>query len=634
MSFLLACIICLSVLFQSLSTKAAVGTVTSSNEIAWGLETGSFTVNGIHAFCCQYVKSRPPAGTAIKEFKPCADEVMRKILYYGYKGPKNVLGTDAKAHVLTAIALSDAHIGESQTGVKAKYDEFYWDVVNNPSKYPSPPKNFKTYFAITPYDTMQNLVFYEMEQNGYANIIKTSANTNITSGNACYSLYGAKYGVYSEADLSEQAKVCILTTNEEGVTEVKELPPGTYYAKELEAPKGFALNAEIITFVVSEKQTTTIRVSDEPQTNPIPLLLEKIDSETNDNIAQGKASLKGARFVVKYYNGLWEKDVNPELNGKKPTKEWKVETDEHGRAYLNEDVPLGTLTIQEIQPSEGYLLNPTVFIRQITSEGSAKTVSTYQSPIVEEKPIKVVVYKVQNGNHIPIPGTVFEVKFPDGSTKEYVTDESGKIQFAGLSFGSYEIREIEAEEGYVLNETGCTFVVDERTKQDIEITIDNTPAPYEVVVEKKDTYENGLEGAEFVLYLDEACTKEVMRGITDETGCLRFESLQVKTNYFLKETKVPAGYEAEVGEEGEPKVYKIYAESVPVKDEFHVWINDELTDHVQGDKNKKQVHLTIINTPNIVLPKTGSSERLFITLTGLMLCGISIYQTKKRRKHI
>ena len=185
---LLMCMICILATLRPIPAEAAAGSVTGYQKITWGISTGRYYVNGKHAFCAQYNKSWPTVGTSVIRIEPCTNQILRKALYYGYNGPKNTLGTDERAHVLTAIAVSDANIGERETGASAKYDEFYWDIVNNPNKYPTPPENFKAYMAITASDDLQNLAFYEVEKNGSVTSVKTSENPSISDGNSCYSL--------------------------------------------------------------------------------------------------------------------------------------------------------------------------------------------------------------------------------------------------------------------------------------------------------------------------------------------------------------------------------------------------------------------------------------------------------------
>ena len=79
--------------------------------------------------------------------------------------------------------------------------------------------------------TTQSLLVYssEIQVKGYANLVKASANPTITDGNACYSLAGAVYGIYTDWDCTNQ--VDTFTTDEWGNSNTVELNAGTYYVK-------------------------------------------------------------------------------------------------------------------------------------------------------------------------------------------------------------------------------------------------------------------------------------------------------------------------------------------------------------------------------------------------------------------
>ena len=532
LALLFLCVIAMTCIFRPTLAEASAGNVTAYEKVTWGISTGRYYVNGIHAFCAEYSKTWPTVGTRIVSIVPCENEVIKKALYYGYNGPANSLGTDARAHVLTAIAISDANIGERATGASAKYDTFYWDIVNNPSKYPSPSSNFKAYLAIPSSEKMQTLAFYEMEKNGYVKGTKCSSNPILTNENNCYSLEGAEYGIYSDASVDEHYRIGTIVTDAEGNTNVLELTAGTYYACEVKAPKGYAKDKNVISFTITPEQTTILQFTDDPQVNPVSLLLQKVDAETGLNKPQGAATLKGAWFTAKYYKGLWENDVDPISFGVSPERTWIFETDENGAVYMEDEylisgdalykeLPLGTITIQETKASQGYLLNETVFVRQITAEGDNRNVATYQYPMVREE------------------------KIP----------------------------------------------------------------PYVLIINKTDVYKNLLEGAEFTLYTDEACRKEMAKGITGSDGTLHFQNLEVGEKYYLKETKAPAGYK--ISQEDEKNVYEIYSLSSPEKNEYH---------------------LNVTNEADIVLPNTGSHFVLLMPMAGVALCSISIYLTTKSKK--
>ena len=131
---LLVCIIAISFGAKTMVSNASAGSVTGYQKITWGISCGRYYVNGTHAFCAEYSKSWPTVGTEIVSITLCENDVIRKALYYGYNGPANTLGTDERAHVLTAIAISDANIGERETGASSKYDEFYWDITGKTIK--------------------------------------------------------------------------------------------------------------------------------------------------------------------------------------------------------------------------------------------------------------------------------------------------------------------------------------------------------------------------------------------------------------------------------------------------------------------------------------------------------------------
>ena len=532
----------------------SMGKVTGYEKFTWGISTGRYYVNGIHAFCAQYNKKWPAVNTDIETIVPCENEVIRKALYYGYNGPANILGTDEKAHVLTAIAISDANIGERETGASAKYDAFYWDIVNNSSKYPTPPTNFKAYMAITASEDLQNLAFYEVEEKGHVKVIKSSTNPKITNGNSCYSLEGAQYSIYRDSSCSEQSKVGTVTTDADGNSNILELDAGVYYACETTAPQGYEKSHELKEFTVSPEETVVLQFQDVPYTKPIELLLEKVDKETGENKAQGLATLGGAEFEVRFYKEHLKEGVNPDSLGKVPERIWVFKTDENGKIFykqshlisgdaLYEKVPLGTIAIQEVKSSPGYLLNETVFVEVISAN------EEYKSVVVEE---------------------------------EY-----------------------------------------------------DKPDPYELVIHKKDVYGNSLCDGQFVLYTDRECTKEFATGTTDTEGILRLQGLEMGQAYYLKETAAPPGYEMM------PMVQEIVAIYNPITETFSCQVDGKTyqtdTDDMitlKETAEKREVHIELMNEIKYRLPQTGTYARPIISVTGIVLCSISIFISikEKRRK--
>ena len=507
---------------------------------------------------------------------------------------------------------------------------------------------------------------------GKLNLIKTSANPEITNGSSCYSFEGAEFGVYNNANVTS-GQVGKLITDKAGKTNALDLNAGTYWVKELKAPKGYALSSEVKKVQVNAGKTVTVTFSDIPQTDPINILLGKVDRETNLNKPQGSASLQGAEFTVKYYGGLWEKDIDPSTLGQKPVRTWVFKTDKDG--FCTYDVvdlvsgddlyvgpngdfslPIGTITIQETKAPEGYLINPEVFVRQITPEGNDQFIDTYNQPTIPENILKLDLVKKQEGTDIVIPDAEFEHVKPDGTVEKAATDENGQLCFKGLEYGTHTLRELNVMDGYLVNGNILEFDVAEDNSITLSSKIDDTQgkikfditpegnisivvedklAPFDLLVHKINDKNKVLEGAEFTLYADKDCKQEVKKAITDDKGLLSIEELTVGTKYYLKETKAPTGYRLPVDAFGKPIVYEIYTESTPVNDEFIFYVNGKAYTStsegmftVTGTKADREVNVTVINERGSKLPATGSALMLPLMFCGAGMILFSYYRKK------
>lgn len=240
------------------------------------------------------------------------------------------------------------------------------------------------------YQAVSGTVTIHREYNGYVKLQKSSANTTIVSGNSCYSLEGAKYGVYS--DKACKNLVGTLTTDAKGNSNTLEVTIGTYYVKETQAPKGYYKDDKVYTVNVFGSQTSLVKVKDEPGNDPMAIEIKKIDQETGSLTTQGAASLEGAQFTVKYYDGYYTKGNLPE----KATRTWVIETkpvkfsdgSTHFITALEEKykvkgddfyyipglvdpiLPLGTLTIEETKAPNGYNLDGAY----LTAKGSTEKI--------------------------------------------------------------------------------------------------------------------------------------------------------------------------------------------------------------------------------------------------------------------
>lgn len=525
---------------------------------------------------------------------------------------------------------------------------------------------------------------FKVQSKGKLCIKKTSANPAITDNNPCYSLQGAEYGVYkTEADAkANKNKVNTLTIGKYDSSEKYkdwsneiELDAGTYYLKETKNPKGYALNNSVVSVVVKANESSWIgsngEFKDYPQSDPVGILLGKVDKETNKNKPQGSASLAGAEFTIKYYKGLYDSD--PAKSGQVPSRSWVLKTDSDGYCDLakgykvsgddfyyasNGDatLPVGTITIQETKAPTGYFINNEVFVRKITTKGSVEDVDTFNMPTVNEKVIKFNIKKVQAGTSTPVSGAVFRHTLPNGSTEDLETNGSGEITITGLASGTHKIKEIKSPDGYQLNPnevvfnvasgtgtitftSGTNSLVTHGTKDsgDGYATFGNKVNPFNLKITKTNEHGKVLKGAEFRLYSDADCKNVVDTQISDEKGLLTFKNLDVEKTYYFKETKAPQGYRIPVDENGNAYVHSVYVKATPQTNTFEFTVDGIKYDtsktsgnvHLEGTKKDRVVAVDITNKTTQLLPETGSNGTILLIGLGVAVIAFALYKSKK-----
>ena len=373
-----------------------------------GYETRKMYAGGNYAYCVQPSKKTPQSGTYEKHYdvenyvSNAGDKTQAvqssNLAYYCWGAPGfsasyfpstwydgSAMDDDkyiALSHIMLSFLVSYDEVG-SMHGCNSSFKNWVYqnvlgynangDLVNGQATLPilcwaTAPASFKVYILSTGSAT-QNILGYEYTPTGTVSLSKTSANTGITSGNSCYSLAGAVYGIYSDAGCS--AQVTTLTTDAGGNAAAVSLNAGTYYYKELTAPAGYALDSSVQSFTVTDGQNTALSVSDTPTNDPVRISINKVDSETGDKV-QGGASLENAEFTVKYYAGYYNAGNLPA----NATRTWVIKTVKIGGVYVaglnntckvsGDDfytnaagtaiLPLGTISIEETKAPEGYNL--------------------------------------------------------------------------------------------------------------------------------------------------------------------------------------------------------------------------------------------------------------------------------------
>lgn len=229
---------------------------------------------------------------------------------------------------------------------------------------------------------------------GYIQLYKSSGNPSVTNGNASYTLAGAVFGIYSDPGCTNLA--ARLETNTGGYAGPSPfLNAGSYWIREIYAPRGFQINTQIQHAYV-EGGTATVYFSDTPVGSSDFLVLDKHDAETPwdapTHPSLGSGTLHKAQYSIDYYDRHFTSADDAENSGA-PTRKWIFQTTEDGRIDLaNADnhlvdgvlyrdssgkalFPIGSYVVKEVLPSIGYLASSEKSLLKVVQDGSAAKVT-------------------------------------------------------------------------------------------------------------------------------------------------------------------------------------------------------------------------------------------------------------------
>ena len=424
---------------------------------------------------------------------------------------------------------------------------------------------------------------------------KSNGNPAMTQGNAaCYAqdLSGAVYGVYSDAALTNE--VGRITTDANGHGELNGITVqrnAVLYTKELVAPRGFGLDAQIYSHMFTANgETYSIQSTDQPLNDPLRITLNKVSAD--GNVVANPASLEGAEFTVRYYAGQYTMDTLPTT----PTRTWILKTVQAAsgnyRAYLDNEhfvsgdpfyldagiptLPLGTITVEETKAPVGYTLqNKTlsaggqevangIALFNITEDNQhvAAVVGGNEYTVVEgvvrggleiqkkdadtNENVGTATFQIVNKNNYDVVardenGDVVATAAA-GQTLPYTitTDANGywKSNDAFLPAGEYELVEVTAPAGYYLNTNPKPFEIKDNGAI---VSLDYVDEKIMLDVAKTDGKGNNVAGAKMTL-IDKVTGSEIVTFTSTKENTDISKFVEGGKTYILREDEAPFGF--------------------------------------------------------------------------------------------
>lgn len=364
-----------------------------------------------------------------------------------------------------------------------------------------------------------------------------------------------------------------VTTDEDGTAKSKELYLGKYTVVETKAPTGMVINKEKhsveLTYAGQDVAVTETATSFVNERQKVKISLEKI-LEQDETFGIGKNDeIKNISF------GLYAKEDVVSSSGTVIPADGLIEIitlDENGAATANTDLPFGSYYIKEITTDEHYILSDTQY--PFTFEYAGQDTETVEIKVNDGKPIEnKLIFGSVSGKKIDengeaLGGALIGIFKADETefTKEHAimtatSEKDGSFSFTKVPYGKWIVREIEAPEGFVLDDTSYEVNIGENEQViEVEITDEYIHGNIELIKVDADYPDNKLTGATFEVYKDvngdgKLDDGDELIGNLEEaaTGIYEMKEL-LYGKYLVKETKAPEGFVLDKG------VYSVFIE--------------------------------------------------------------------------
>lgn len=463
--------------------SAAVATIEQGAAVTYqGTTTCPFYVDGRLAYCAEHRKDSPATGETV-EVISVDNDMIKTLLYYGWGGDGNIFTDYSQGIVTTHHAVSHVYTGE-------------WIVENH--------RQIAEGFVNFARDNMIHDMNISFDKNSVQAVLDGECQRTesiVVQGDSRNTLqFSLPENVVMHMEGTEETRA--------GAVVVKG-GEKFYFTAPLEGAKDFSTgnitgSMGVLTPLLlqsREPQTQTcVMMTVKEKGNPTSLdvrwvstgsvRVQKKDAETGATTPQGSGSFAGAVYT------LYDGSMIPAA---------EIVLDESGQGKADK-IPVGEYTLTETKAPAGYFKDPTTY---------SVSIKTDQEVTIESKdfPVRgnIEIHKVdrETGQAVSqiagksFAGAVYEVFQQDTILGQITLNDSGYGRMDDLLHGTYQIREIKAPEGYLLDDTVYTVQISDTSESKITYLTTSSDLPIR----------GSIEIAKFLEDSEETAMKDTVKGI-------------------------------------------------------------------------------------------------------------------------
>ena len=341
-------------------------------------------------------------------------------------------------------------------------------------------------------------------------------------------------------------------TDENGRIVITDLEPGiTVTAREVKTLEGYVLDTAPQSIAIKAGEVQTLRFYNEAKGT---LVIRKLDSVTKEPLA-------GVEFELTYADGGYVDADHGHLSSK-----GLYTTDANGEIRISGVT--GTIVVKETKTIEGYTIDEATRTQTVeVNPADTQTLTFYNDPVGGVELIKVNA--ADTAERIPI--VTFEIrKIDDELIDTVTTDENGRV-FVSLEDGAYYAVEIEAAEGFKLDDTPHYFEVENGKTTTLRV---ENEAFSGIILHKIDAVTgDGIYDVKFLLY--DANKNPIGEYSTDQDGYIYIDDAiaEGKGRFYIRELEAAEGYELD---EEYKTVYVQPGKTIEIE-----WENTPITGQIQ-----------------------------------------------------